>query len=125
MPTFILHHRTTKYSLYIEHRSDFRIDLSILSDAERLSTRDMQDIIQDIYGVDLSPETIVRIIDRIQPRIEEWQNRKLKKLYTFVYVDALVRVKVDGKVRKKGLQNKYATNTNHYVRKFGSNFKLM
>jgi putative transposase len=35
-----------------------------------LSTRDMQDIINDIYGVDLSPETIARIIDRIQPRIE-------------------------------------------------------
>ena len=59
-----------------------------------MSTRDMQDIIQDIYGVDLSPETITRIIDRIQPRIEEWQVRELKKLYTFVYVDALyVKVK--------------------------------
>lgn len=62
-----------------------------------LSTRDMQDIIQDIYGVDLSPETISRIIDHIQPRIDEWQNRELKKLYTFVYVDALyVNVKEDG-----------------------------
>jgi putative transposase len=69
-----------------------------------LSTRDMQDIIQDIYGVDLSPETIARIIDRIQPRIEEWQNRELKKLYTFVYVNALyVKVKVDGKAYKKAV----------------------
>jgi putative transposase len=69
-----------------------------------LSTRDMQDIINDIYGVDLSPETIARIIDRIQPRIEEWQNRELKKLYTFVYVDALyVKVKVDGKACKKAV----------------------
>ena len=69
-----------------------------------LSTRDMQDIIQDIYGVDLSPETISRIIDHIQPRIDEWQNRELKKLYTFVYVDALyVNVKEDGKARKKAV----------------------
>jgi putative transposase len=69
-----------------------------------MSTRDMQDIIQDIYGVDLSPETISRIIDRIQPRIEEWQNRELKKLYSFVYVDALfVTVKVDGKANKKAV----------------------
>jgi transposase-like protein len=69
-----------------------------------MSTRDMQDIIQDIYGVDLSPETITRIIDRIQPRIEEWQVRELKKLYTFVYVDALyVKVKEDGKARKKAV----------------------
>jgi transposase-like protein len=28
-----------------------------------MSTRDMQDIIQEIYGIDLSPETISRIID--------------------------------------------------------------
>jgi putative transposase len=69
-----------------------------------ISTRDMQDIIQDIYGVDLSPETISRIIDHIQPRIEEWQNRELKKLYAFVYVDALyVKVKVDGKACKKAV----------------------
>lgn len=69
-----------------------------------MSTRDMQDIIQDIYGVDLSPETISRIIDHIQPRIEEWQNRELKKLYAFVYVDALfVTVKVDGKAHKKAV----------------------
>jgi putative transposase len=69
-----------------------------------MSTRDMQDIIQDIYGVDLSPETISRIIDHIQPRIEEWQNRELKKLYAFIYVDAIfVTVKVDGKAHKKAV----------------------
>lgn len=69
-----------------------------------LSTRDMQDIINDIYGFEISPETLSRIIDRIQPRIEEWQNRELKKLYTFVYVDALyVHVKVDGKARKRAV----------------------
>ena len=69
-----------------------------------MSTRDMQDIIQDIYGIDISPETISRIIDHVQPRIEEWQNRELKKLYAFVYVDALyVKVKVDGKACKKAV----------------------
>jgi hypothetical protein len=30
-----------------------------------MSTRDMQDIIQDIYGVDLSPETILPSANRI------------------------------------------------------------
>ena len=69
-----------------------------------MSTRDMQEIIKDIYGIDLSPETISRIIDHIQPRIEEWQNRELKRLYTFIYVDALfVTVKVDGKAHKKAV----------------------
>ena len=69
-----------------------------------MSTRDMQDIIQDIYGIDISPETISRIIDHVQPRIEEWQNRELRKLYAFVYVDALyVKVKVDGKACKKAV----------------------
>ena len=38
----------------------------------------------------LSHETISNIVDRIQPRVIEWQNRRLEKVYPFVYMDALM-----------------------------------
>ena len=66
--------------------------------AKGLSDRDISAIIQDIYGFELSHETISRIVERVQPRFEEWQARPLESVYTFVYVDAMiVKVKDNGR----------------------------
>ncbi len=53
------------------------------------SDRDISDVINDIYGFKLSPETISNIVDRVTPMVVEWQNRKLEKVYPFVYMDCL------------------------------------
>ena len=58
--------------------------------AKGTSDRDISDVVNDIYGFKLSHETISNIVDRIQPRVIEWQNRKLEKVYPFVYMDALM-----------------------------------
>ena len=69
--------------------------------AKGTSDRDISDVIDDIYGFKLSHETISNIVDRIQPRVIEWQNRKLEKVYPFVYMDALmVNMKSDKKSGK-------------------------
>ena len=69
--------------------------------AKGTSDRDISDVIDDIYGFKLSHETISNIVDRIQPRVVEWQNRKLEKVYPFVYMDALmVNMKSDKKSGK-------------------------
>ena len=58
--------------------------------AKGTSDRDISDVVNDIYGFKLSHETISNIVDRVQPRVIEWQNRKLEKVYPFVYMDALM-----------------------------------
>lgn len=65
------------------------------------SDRDISDVIEDIYGFKLSHETISNIVDRVQPRVIEWQNRKLEKVYPFVYMDCLmISVKSERKAGK-------------------------
>ena len=69
--------------------------------AKGTSDRDISDVVNDIYGFKLSHETISNIVDRIQPRVIEWQNRKLEKVYPFVYMDALmVNMKSENKSDK-------------------------
>lgn len=57
--------------------------------ARGMSQRDIADTIEDIYGFEISHETISNITDRVIETAEEWQNRPLKKFYTFVFVDCL------------------------------------
>ena len=69
--------------------------------AKGTSDRDISDVVNDIYGFKLSHETISNIVDRVQPRVIEWQNRKLEKVYPFVYMDALmVNIKSENKSGK-------------------------
>lgn len=57
--------------------------------AKGMSQRDIADTIEDIYGFEISHETISNITDRVIETAEEWQNRPLKKFYTFLFVDCL------------------------------------
>ncbi len=55
-----------------------------------LSTRDIQNHIEEIYGYSLSPESISTITDTVLERAKEWQNRPLNPVYPIVFLDALV-----------------------------------
>jgi len=57
--------------------------------ARGMSQRDIAETIEDIYGFEISHETISNITDRVIETAEAWQNRPLKKFYTFVFVDCL------------------------------------
>ena len=57
--------------------------------ARGMNQRDIAATIQDIYGFEISHETISTITDRIIDTAKEWQNRPLKKFYPFVFVDCL------------------------------------
>ena len=54
-----------------------------------MSQRDIADTIEEIYGFEISHETISTITDRAIETAREWQNRPLKKFYTFLFVDCL------------------------------------
>lgn len=57
--------------------------------AKGMSQRDIAETIEDIYGFEISHDTISAITDRVMVTADEWQNRPLKKFYTFLFVDCL------------------------------------
>lgn len=57
--------------------------------ARGMSQRDIANTIADIYGFDISHETISNITDQVIETANDWQNRPLKKFYTFLFVDCL------------------------------------
>ena len=80
--------------------------------AKGMSDRDISTTIDEIYGFTLSHDTISRIVDRVQPRLIEWQSRALCECYPFLYVDALVvPVKSDGKSVNKAVYSIIGINT--------------
>lgn len=67
-----------------------------------MSTRDIEDHLHDIYGVDASASLISRITDKIMPELSEWQSRPLSEVYPVVFFDGIhFKVKKDGKVINK------------------------
>ena len=57
--------------------------------AKGMSQRDIADTVADIYGFDISHETISDITDSIIEEMQNWQTRALKKFYPFIFVDCL------------------------------------
>lgn len=68
-----------------------------------MSTRQIKDMVNDIYGFEISEGMVSDITDKLLPQIEEWQNRPLSAVYPIVFIDA-----VHFSVRKDGLIEKLA-----------------
>jgi transposase-like protein len=67
--------------------------------ARGISTRDIQDTLTEMYGVDVSPSLISKVTDKIWETVEAWQNRPLDAVYPIIYLDALhLKIRQDGKV---------------------------
>lgn len=54
-----------------------------------MSTRDIHDQLQDLYGIELSAEMVSKITDKILPQVKEWQSRSLNPVYPFVFKDCI------------------------------------
>lgn len=54
-----------------------------------LSTREINEQIQDLYGIEVSATMVSNITDQILPKIKEWQNRPLNAVYPIVFIDAV------------------------------------
>jgi transposase-like protein len=74
--------------------------------AKGMSTRDIQDMLTELYGIDVSPETISAITDKVWPLVEAWQNRPLAPVYAILYLDAIhIKLKRDGKIDNVAVYN--------------------
>jgi putative transposase len=69
--------------------------------AKGLTTGEISAHLFEIYGAEVSKDTISRITDAIGPELTEWQNRPLDRVYPVIFIDA-IRVKIrDGAVANR------------------------
>ena len=70
--------------------------------AKGMSTRDIEDHLKAIYGIDVSPSLVSRITDKIMPQTIEWQSRPLDRIYPIVFLDAIhFKVRKDNRIISK------------------------
>ena len=52
--------------------------------------------LDDLYGYELSTETISNITEAIMDKAKEWQSRPLETIYPIIFMDATVlKIRVD------------------------------
>ena len=69
--------------------------------AKGMTTRQISDTLEDIYGFKASGGFISDVTDKIMPQIEDWQNRPLSEVYPVLYIDAIhYSVRDNGVIRK-------------------------
>lgn len=70
--------------------------------AKGVSTRDIQDHLHRLYGIEASPALISNITDKVMTLAKEWQSRPLQSIYAVVFLDAIhFNVRQDGQIVKK------------------------
>ena len=78
------------------------IDQKIISMyAKGMTTRQISETLEDIYGFEASEGFISDVTDKLLPQIEDWQNRPLSDVYPVLYIDAIhYSVRDNGVIRK-------------------------
>jgi putative transposase len=69
-----------------------------------LTTRQIPEHLKDLYAVDVSPELISRVTDKVKELAAEWRGRPLEPFYPVLFLDALrVNIRDGGTVIKKSV----------------------
>jgi putative transposase len=58
--------------------------------AKGLTTRDIQDVVKELYGVDVSPTLVSQITTDLDAEVTAWRQRQLEPVWPIVYLDGLV-----------------------------------
>jgi putative transposase len=87
-----------------ERRLDGFDDRIISLYARGMTVREIQGHLQELYGVEVSPDLISRVTDAVLEEVREWQHRPLDAVYPVVFFDALrVKIRDEGLVRNKAV----------------------
>lgn len=54
-----------------------------------MSQRDISEQIKNLYDVEISDGLVSKIVEKVTPEINAWQNRPLESVYPFVFMDAI------------------------------------
>ncbi len=70
--------------------------------ARGMSTRQISDQIEEIYGFEVSEGLVTSITNKLMPEIEAWQKRSLSAVYPIMFIDAIVfNVRDNGVIKKQ------------------------
>jgi transposase-like protein len=81
------------------------MDSQILSlYAKGMSTRDIVDAFQEMYGAEVSAGLISKVTNAVMEQVVEWQNRPLDAIYPIVYLDCIMlKIRQDKRVINKAV----------------------
>ena len=84
-------------------RMSAKIENAIITMYSRgMTTRDIEETIKDIYGIEVSEGSISNITSVVLEDIKEWQQRPLEPVYFVIWMDGIVlKVRQNGKVQGK------------------------
>ena len=72
--------------------------------ARGMTVREIRGHLEELYGLDVSPDLISAVTDAVLDEVAEWQNRPLDASYPLVFFDALrVKIRDEGFVRNKAV----------------------
>ena len=72
--------------------------------ARSMTVREIRGHLEEIYGLDVSPDLISTVTDGVLEEVGEWQNRALDACYAIVFFDAIrVKIRDEGFVRNKAV----------------------
>ena len=75
-------------------------DLILSLYAKGMSVSDISSHLDDLYGYQLSEQTISNITEAIMDKAKDWQNRPLEAIYPIVFMDAtILKIRVDRVVK--------------------------
>ena len=87
-----------------ERRLDGFDDRILSLYARGMTVREIRGHLQELYGVEVSPDLISRVTDAVLEEVRDWQNRPLDAVYPVVFFDALrVKIRDEGLVRNKAV----------------------
>ena len=72
--------------------------------ARGMTTREIQEHLQEIHGIEISPALVSSTTEAVLAEVRTWQSRPLDAVYPILYLDALmVKVKENGRVINKAV----------------------
>jgi putative transposase len=72
--------------------------------ARGMTVREIRGHLEELYGIDVSPDLISAVTDAVLEEVGEWQNRPLDVCYPLVFFDAIrVKIRDEGFVRNKAI----------------------
>jgi len=87
-----------------QRRFDGFDDKIISMYARGMSVREIRGHLEELYGVEVSPDLISRVTDEVMDEVREWQSRPLDEVYPIIILDALrVKIRDEGTVRNKAV----------------------
>jgi putative transposase len=58
--------------------------------AKGMTTRDIQEVVKELYGVEVSPTLVSEITADLDKEVGEWRTRRLEGVWPIVYLDGIV-----------------------------------